>query len=268
MFSHGNLNKHAMVLVDSHCHINFDPLRGRMDNILKNAACNDVGYMLCVSVNMEEFPEVLGLACDHKNIFASIGVHPNETAGKEPDTEEICSLATDPNIVAIGETGLDYFRSAGNLDWQRRRFRRHIDAARQTGKPLIIHTRDAADDTIEILRGEGAAQAGGVMHCFAEDWRIARQALDIGFYISFSGIVTFKNAHPIQEVARKAPIDRILVETDCPYLAPVPYRGKTNEPAYVKHTAEYVAELRGLALEDLARATTSNFFTLFSGARR
>ena len=224
--------------------------------------------MLCVSVNMEEFPEVLDLAREHSNIFASVGVHPNETSGREPDAKEICDLASDPDIVAIGETGLDYFRSDGDLEWQRDRFRRHIDAAKRTGKPLIIHTRDAADDTIRIMRDEDAAQAGGVMHCFAQDWAVARQALDIGFYISFSGIVTFKNALAIKEVARKTPIDRVLVETDCPYLAPVPYRGKTNEPAYVKHTAEHVAELRGVELDTLAEATTSNFFKLFPAARR
>ena len=257
-----------MVLVDSHCHINFDPLSGRINEILDNAARSGVGYMLCVSVNMEEFPEVLGLAREHPNIFASVGVHPNETSGREPDTNEICDLASDSNIVAIGETGLDYFRSDGDLEWQRERFRRHIDAAKRAGKPLIIHTRDAAEDTNEIMRAEDAAQVGGVMHCFAQDWEIARQALDIGFYISFSGIVTFKNALALKEVARKAPLDRILVETDCPYLAPVPYRGKINEPAYVRHTAEHVAELRGVKLDTLAEATTRNFFRLFPATRQ
>jgi len=163
---------------------------------------------------------------------------------------------------------LDYFRSEGDLEWQRERFRRHIGAAKEVAKPLIIHTRDAAQDTMNILRDENAASAGGVMHCFAEDWEVAQQALDIGFYISFSGIVTFKNAQPIKEVAQKAPLNRILVETDCPYLAPVPYRGKVNEPAYVRHTAEHVAELRNMAVEDLAEVTTENFFTLFDSARR
>lgn len=257
-----------MVLVDSHCHINFDPLRERTDDILHNAAENDVAYMLCVSVNMEEFPEVLSLARKHRNIFASVGVHPNEAAGREPDLQELCSLAADPDIVAIGETGLDYFRSSGDLEWQRDRFRRHIGAARKSAKPLIVHTRDAADDTVRIMREEDAADAGGVMHCFAEDWSVARQALDIGFFISFSGIVTFNSAQAIKDVARKAPIDRILVETDCPYLAPVPFRGKTNEPAYVRHTAEHVAELRGMPVERLAQATTDNFFSLFPAAKR
>ncbi len=256
------------VLVDSHCHINFEPLCERMEDVLGNAGKHGVAYMLCVSVNMEDFPAVLSLAREHPNVFASVGVHPNETSGREPDVEELCALAAAPEIVAIGETGLDYFRSHGGLDWQRDRFRRHIDAARKSEKPLIVHTRDAAADTLQILRDEEAAGVGGVMHCFAEDWHVAKQALDIGFYISFSGIVTFKSAYAIKEVARKAPIDRILVETDCPYLAPVPFRGKTNEPAYVRYTAEHVAELRGMTLEDLAYATTSNFFTLFSSANR
>ena len=257
-----------MVLVDSHCHINFEPLCERLDEVLANAKENNVAYMLCISVNMEDFPEVLQLARDHGNIFATIGKHPNETGGREPDVKEICAVADDPAIVGIGETGLDYFRSQGNLNWQRDRFRRHIDSAKITNKPLVVHTRDAADDTIQILRDENAGEAGGVMHCFAEDWTLAKQALDIGFYISFSGIVTFKNAQPIKEVAMKTPLDRILVETDCPYLAPVPFRGKTNEPAYVKYTAEHVAELRGISLEELADATTENFFTLFSLAKR
>ena len=257
-----------MVLVDSHCHINFEPLCERLNEVLVNAQKHSVAYMLCISVNMEEFPGVLQLARDHSNIFATIGMHPNETLGREPDLQEICTLADDPQIIGIGETGLDYFRSQGNLDWQRDRFRRHIEAAKITNKPLVVHTRDAACDTIKILRDENAGEAGGVMHCFAEDWALAKQALDIGFYISFSGIVTFKNAQPIKEVAMKTPLDRILVETDCPYLAPVPFRGKTNEPAYVKYTAEHVAELRGVSLEELAEATTENFFTLFSSAKR
>lgn len=257
-----------MQLVDSHCHINFEPLRTRIPDLLGNAARNDVRYMLCVSVNLEDFPEVLALAKDHHEVFASVGVHPNERGGREPDSGELVSLASDPDIVAIGETGLDYFRSKGSLDWQRERFRTHIQAARAIEKPLIIHTREAADDTMQILQEEGASHAGGVMHCFAEDWRIAQQALDIGFYISFSGIVTFNSAAAIQEVARKAPLDRILVETDCPYLAPVPHRGKTNQPAYVRHTAGFVAELRGMDLEELASATTDNFFTLFRHAKR
>lgn len=255
-----------MLLVDSHCHINFDPLADRLDEILENASNNGVGYMMCISVNMEEFPQVLRLAETYTNIFASVGVHPNETNGHEPEVAELCELADHERVVAIGETGLDYFRSDGNLDWQRERFRRHIQAAIDSAKPLVVHTRDAANDTIRILREERADAAGGVMHCFSEDWAVAKQALDLGFYISFSGIVTFKNAVPIKEVAQKTPLDRVLVETDCPYLAPVPFRGKVNEPAYVRYTAEHVAELRGMSLHDLAEATTRNFFTLFGAA--
>lgn len=255
-----------MPLVDSHCHIDFDPLQPRIDEVLANARDNDVGHLLCVAVNLEDFPRVLALAEQHAHIFASVGVHPNELDGREPEAAELVELAAHPRVVAIGETGLDYFRSQGDLEWQRDRFRRHIDAARQCGKPLIIHSRDAPEDTIRLMREEDAGQAGGVMHCFAEDWTMAEQALDIGFYISFSGIVTFKNAKDIQEVARRAPLDRILVETDSPYLAPVPYRGKTNEPAYVRHTAEQVAALRGISYEEVAAATTENFFRLFSHA--
>ena len=256
------------MLVDSHCHINFQPLGERLDEVLANATAHGVDYMLCISVNMEEFPEVLELARIHDNVFATVGVHPNDTGGHEPDVDELCRLAEDTDIVGIGETGLDYFRSEGELEWQRDRFRRHIAAAKAVNKPLVVHCRDASVDTMQILRNENATEAGGVMHCFAQDWAVARQALDIGFYISFSGIVTFKNAQPIKEVARKAPLDRILVETDCPYLAPVPFRGKTNEPAYVKYTAVHVAELRGMALEELAEATTRNFFTLFDAAKK
>lgn len=257
-----------MQLVDSHCHINFDPLGPHLDDVLERAAANNVTHMLCVSVNMEDFPDVLKIARNNRQIFASVGVHPNETRGREPDMEELVTLAADPDIVAIGETGLDYFRSQGDLDWQRERFRCHIEAARVAAKPLIIHTREAADDTMAMLQSSGARESGGVMHCFAEDWRIAQQALDIGFYISFSGIVTFKSARDVQEVARRAPLDRILVETDSPYLAPVPHRGKTNEPAFVRHTAEFVAALRGMDAEELAAATTENFFELFRGAQR
>jgi TatD DNase family protein len=256
-----------MSLVDSHCHIDFDPLYPRIDEVLANARDNDVDYMLCVSVNLEDFPGILALAERHDHIFASVGVHPNEREGREPAVEELLELADHPQVVAIGETGLDFFRSEGDLEWQRDRFRRHIQAARRCGKPLIIHSRDARVDTIRVMREDSAGEAGGVMHCFAEDWEMAEQALALGFYISFSGIVTFKNAQAIQEVARRAPLDRIMVETDSPYLAPVPYRGKTNEPAYVKHTAEYVAELRGISYEEVAEATSANFFRLFNHAR-
>ena len=257
-----------MELVDSHCHIDFEPLGNNLDSVLANAKQNQITYMLCVSVNLTDFPRVLSLAHEHDHIFASVGVHPNETPGETVDADTLVSLGNDQQIIAIGETGLDYFRSEGDLDWQRDRFRGHIDAAQTLAKPLIIHTRDAGTDTIQIMKENNANGVGGVMHCFADDWPIARQALDLGFYISFSGIVTFKTADKIREVALKTPIDRILVETDAPYLAPVPHRGKTNEPAFVRHTAEFVADLRNMPIEEFAQQTTDNFFTLFNTAQR
>jgi len=253
-----------MQIVDSHCHINFGELVERLPEILANAKDNDVSHMLCVSVNLEDFPQVKTLADQHENIFASVGVHPCYEDVKEPSIDELVEIGSDPNIVAIGETGLDYFRIEDqDMSWQRDRFVRHISAAKTVNKPLIIHTRSAADDTMRMLKEERADQCRGVMHCFAEDWDVAKKALDLGFYISFSGIVTFKSATNVQDVARKCPIDRVLVETDSPYLAPVPLRGKTNEPAYVRHTAQFVADLKGLSLEALAQATTDNFFNLF-----
>ncbi len=255
-----------MHIVDSHCHLNFPDFDDRIDEVLKNCQANDVHHLLCISTSWENQPDVLKLAADNLPIYAAIGKHPTTEGGHEPDVDDLLKAAALPKVVAVGETGLDYFRSTGNLDWQHERFHRHIEAAKQCQKPLIIHTRAAAEDTMQTLRDKQARDAGGVMHCFAEDWDVAKQALDIGFYISFSGIVTFKSAASVQEVARKTPLDRILVETDAPYLAPTPHRGKTNEPAFVRHTAEFVAELRGMELEELAEATTSNFFNLFSGA--
>lgn len=256
-----------MQIVDSHCHINFDELAKRLPEILENARRNEVSHMLCVSVNLEDFPQVKSLADQYEHIFASVGVHPCYEDVKEPSVEELIALAQDPNIVAVGETGLDYFRIEDqDMTWQRDRFSRHITAAKEVNKPLIIHTRSAADDTMRMLKEEGADTCQGVMHCFAEDWEVAKKALDLGFYISFSGIVTFKSATQVQEVARKCPIDRILVETDSPYLAPVPLRGKTNEPANVRYTAQFVADLQGMNLEDLAQQTTDNFFSLFNSA--
>ncbi|MDH5633790.1 MAG: TatD family hydrolase [Gammaproteobacteria bacterium] len=255
-------------LVDSHCHINFDPLGDEVDQVIARAAEAGVGHMLCVSVDMEDYPQVLALAQQYPNVFASVGVHPNHRDGHEPSVEELVEQASAAEVVAIGETGLDYFRSEGDLDWQRDRFRRHIAAAKQSGKPLIIHTREAAEDTLSIMEQESAGDIGGVMHCFAEDWDIARRAMDMGFYISFSGIVTFKSADVLKDVARKVPSDRMLVETDCPYLAPVPYRGKTNEPSYVRYVAECIADLRNESLEQVADNTTNNFFTLFNSAQR
>jgi len=256
-----------MHLVDSHCHLNFPDFDGRIDEILENCRNNDVHHLLCISTSWENQQDVLKLSADHAPIYAAVGKHPTTEGGFEPTAEDLLEAAKIDKVVAIGETGLDYFRSSGDLAWQHERFHHHIEAARQCNKPLIIHTRAAADDTMQTLRDKNAQDAGGVMHCFAEDWDIAKQALDIGFYISFSGIVTFKSAANVQEVARKVPLDRILVETDAPYLAPTPHRGKTNEPSFVRHTAEFVAELRGMELVELAEATTNNFFELFSDAK-
>jgi TatD DNase family protein len=258
----------VVTLVDSHCHLNFEPLHEQIEPVLGRARDSGVGYLLCVAVTLEKFPEVRALVHAHANVFASVGVHPNEREGREPGVEELVTLAADPRVVAIGETGLDYYRSEGDLGWQQERFRLHIRAAKVAKKPLIIHTREAADDTMRLLREEAAGEAGGVMHCFTESWDVARAALDIGFYISFSGIITFRNAEALREVARKVPADRLLVETDAPYLAPIPHRGKTNEPAYVRHVAECLATVRGETLDAVAGRTTENFFTLFSTARR
>jgi len=256
-----------MSLIDSHCHLNFPQFDGRLPDILQNAATNDIDHLLCISTSWENRDAVLKMAHEHAEIFASVGIHPTTEGGYEPTTQELIAAAGNERVVAIGETGLDYFRSNGDLTWQHERFHRHIVAARELRKPLIIHTRAAAEDTMNTLREHQAAECGGVMHCFAEDWSVAEQALDIGFYISFSGIVTFKSAPLVQEVAKRAPLDRILVETDAPYLAPAPHRGKVNEPAFVRHTAEFVAELRGISYGELAAATTENFFRLFSTAQ-
>ena len=253
-------------LVDSHCHLNFEPLCQDIDRVLDNARKQGVDHLLCVSVNLESYPEVLALAEKYPHIYASVGVHPNEREGREPDVAELTRLAAHPRVVAIGETGLDYYRSEGDLEWQRQRFRNHIRAARQAGKPLIIHTREAADDTLRIMREEEAGSAGGVMHCFTESWEVARASLDMGFYISFSGIVTFRSAEALRDVARRVPDDRLLIETDAPYLAPIPFRGKTNEPAYVAYVASLVAELRKTDVQTLADLTTGNFFRLFKAA--
>lgn len=253
----------AAVYVDSHCHLSFPELRGDIAGVLARMREHKVIAALNVSVTLEEFPTVLALAEAHREIFASVGVHPDYTAGREPTEHDLVELARHPKVVAIGETGLDYYRLKEPLEWQRERFRVHIRAARRCGKPLIVHTRAAADDTLRILREEGAGEAGGVMHCFTETRAVAAAALDLGFYISLSGIVTFKNASEVQEVARFVPLDRLLIETDAPYLAPVPHRGKTNEPSFVPYVAEKIATLRGVPAADVARATARNFFSLF-----
>ena len=227
---------------------------------------NQVGHALLISVTLEKFPEVLALAEQYPNFFATVGVHPDYEDEPPFNVETLLALAKHPKVVGIGETGLDYFRLSGDLTWQRERFRTHIRAAIKANLPLIIHTRSAAEDTLRIMQEENAHEVGGVMHCFTESVDVAMRAIEMGFYISFSGIVTFKNAVALKEVAQQVPLDRILVETDSPYLAPIPFRGKTNQPAYVKHVAEEVANLRNITLEALTQASTSNFFNLFKKA--
>lgn len=251
------------MLIDSHCHLNFPELAGRVDEALDLMRVNGVTHALCVSVTLEEFPQVREIAERYPQVFGSVGVHPDYPDVPLVTEADLLERANHPKIVAIGETGLDYFRIKGDAEWQRERFRTHIRAARRCGKPLIIHMREAAGDTLRIMREEGAGEAGGVMHCFTETWEVARGALDLGFHISFSGIVTFKNAEALRGVARKVPLERMLIETDSPYLAPVPFRGKTNEPALVKHVAEEIARQRAITLEEVGHATSENFFRLF-----
>ncbi len=256
------------MLVDSHCHLNFPELSQNLTHIKSAMQENNVGHALCISVTLPDFPQVLALAEANHNFYATVGVHPDYEDIEEPSVEQLVLLADHPKIVGIGETGLDYFRLTGDLEWQRQRFRNHIRAAVVCGKPLIIHTRNAADDTLRIMREEGAQQVGGVMHCFTESLDVALEAISLGFYISFSGIVTFKNAVALKEVAKQVPLDRILVETDSPYLAPIPFRGKINQPSYVKYVAEEVAKLRNIDFETFSSATTQNFFRLFKHARQ
>ena len=255
------------MLVDSHCHLDFPDLASRLPELLQRMEENAVGLAVCIGVNLEDFPRVLALAEAHPQLWATVGVHPEYTDVREPDENELLALANHPKVIAIGETGLDYYWQKDKPEWQRARFRTHIRAARRCGKPLVVHTRESAEDTLNVLAEEGADAVGGVMHCFTENWEVARRALDLGFYISFSGIVTFKNAAIVKDVAQKCPLDRILVETDSPYLAPMPYRGKQNQPAYVRHVAEEIARLRDLSLEEVTAATTENFFTLFKHAQ-
>jgi len=263
------------MFVDSHCHLNFPELASQLPQIREAMARARVDRALCICTTLEEFGDVHGLALDHDNFWATVGVHPDNEGVAEPSEQDLCARAALPRVVAIGETGLDYYgmedrkggRSVADLEWQRQRFRTHIRAARAVAKPLVIHTRSASGDTLAILREEGedgaGNRAGGVFHCFTESMAVARAALDLGYYISFSGILTFKNAHELREVAAFVPMERMLIETDSPYLAPVPYRGKTNNPSYVPLVAEQVAALRGLAVEDVARATSANFERLF-----
>lgn len=255
------------MLVDSHCHldrINLEPFDDDLGNVLIAARENGVERILCVAIDRDNIPAVLSIAERFPNVYASVGVHPNEDDPVEVTTEELLRLAKHPKVIAIGETGLDYFRSDEGQAWQQQRFSNHIRAAKQCGKPLIIHSRDARADIIRMMREEGAEQVGGVMHCFVEDWETARAALEMGFYISFSGIVTFRNAEELREVAKQVPADRLLVETDAPYLAPVPHRGKSNQPAWVRDVARLLADIRGVSYEELAVQTTVNFNRLFA----
>lgn len=250
------------MLIDSHCHLNFPDLAQRLPEVLANMAEAGVDKAIAISVSRQSFEEVHAIAQNHPNIYATVGIHPDDPEAEEFSLEELLERAARPKVVGIGETGLDYHWCKGDLAWQHQRFALHIEAANRSGLPLVVHTRDAAADTMRLLR-EHQAHAG-VIHCFTEDVHTAKLALDLGFYISFSGIVTFKNATAIQEAARYVPLDRLLVETDSPYLAPVPKRGKPNEPAYVRHTAAFVAQLRGDSLENIAQATTANCLRLFN----
>ncbi len=256
--------------VDSHCHLNLNGLAERVPQLLDNMRAHSVSHALCVSIDLETFPEVLAIAQRYDHVFASVGVHPADVSVQEPDIEGLVQRAASPKVVAIGETGLDYFRLEGRLldemEWQRKRFRTHIRAARALRLPLIIHTRAAIEDTLAIMREEGAEEVGGVMHCFTEGWDAAQAALALNFHISISGIVTFKNASTVQEVARRVPLQRLLIETDSPYLAPVPHRGAVNEPAFVRHIGRFIAQLRAETETSIATTTTENFFTLFKQA--
>lgn len=253
-------------LIDSHCHLDFEGLSNRLPEVLGAMDANDVGGCMTIGVTLEEAPQVLAIAEANEQVFASVGVHPEYADHQEPDVETLCALAQHPKVLAIGETGLDYHWHKDKPEWQRERFRVHIRAAKQLKKPLVIHTREAAEDTLEILNEEGAAEIGGILHCFTESLAVAEEAMAMGFYISLSGIVSFKKAEQVHQVARSIPLDRLLIETDSPYLAPVPYRGKPNEPAYVRHVAEAIADLRQISYAEVADASSRNFLKLFPAA--
>ena len=254
------------MLVDSHCHLDFPDLAENLPQLLDLMQKNDVGCAVCIGVNLEDFPRVLSLAESYPHLLATVGVHPETTDVREPTVAELVALAQHPKVIAIGETGLDYYWHKDAPEWQRERFRTHIRAAVEVAKPLVIHNREATADTLKLMSDEGAGRVGGILHCFTETWDVAEEALALGFYISISGIVTFKNALTIKDVARRVPLDRLLIETDSPYLAPAPYRGQLNQPGYVKHVAEEIARLRGISFEEVATATTANFFQLFPEA--
>lgn len=260
------------MFVDSHCHLSFPELAERIDDIRADMVAASVDRALCICTTLEEFDTVQGLAARFDNFWCSAGVHPDNEGVREPRIEDLVELAQRPRVVAIGETGLDYYRLNGrgldDMEWQRERFRVHIRAGRATGLPLVVHTRSASADTLRLLREEGAEAVGGVFHCFTETMQVAREALDLGFHVSFSGILTFKTAVELQEVARYVPLERCLIETDSPYLAPVPFRGKTNSPAFVPYVARKLAELKGVAVEEVAVATSRNFESLFKTSLR
>lgn len=255
------------MFVDSHCHLSFEGLAERIDEVRAAMAAAQVDRALVICTTLEEFDRVHALALAHDNFWCSAGVHPDNEGVREPTLDDLLGLAAKPRVVAIGETGLDYYRLAGRtveqMQWQRERFRVHIRAALATARPLVVHTRSASADTLQLLREEGAERVGGVFHCFTETAEVARAALDLGFHISFSGIVTFRNAAELRDVARWVPLDRLLIETDSPYLAPVPYRGRPNEPAYVRFVGEAIAKERGIDVATLAEATSANFERLF-----
>lgn len=252
-----------MQIIDSHCHINFPELGEDIEGVLRRMEENNVAKALCVSVQLEKLDEILGLAAKYPNIYASVGVHPDNENCEEPTTEQLVTLSNHPKVVAIGETGLDYFRTKGDTEWQRKRFRVHIDAAKRTHKPLIIHTREAGNDTLDILREQGRGEVKGVMHCFTETLPFALASIELGFLISFSGILTFKNAEDIRTVAKAIPLESVMVETDSPYLAPMPHRGKTNEPSYVRFVLEELARVKEVPVDIVAQKTTENFHKLF-----
>ncbi|AEG01851.1 TatD family hydrolase [Methylomonas methanica] len=255
------------MFIDSHCHldrIDLKPYHNDFDAFVQDAHAKQIEHMLCIGIDLESYPAMLALVEPYPDISLSVGVHPNVTDGKDPSVDELMQLAGHEKVIAIGETGLDYFRSEGDLEWQHQRFRNHIRVAKTLNKPLIIHTREAGHDSLDVLKAEGADQVGGIIHCFTEDWAYAEKALDLNFFISFSGIVTFKNAQAIKDVAQKVPADRFLIETDSPYLAPVPYRGKPNYPTYVRHVAEHIAELRNTSVDEIAELSRNNFYRLFA----
>jgi TatD DNase family protein len=258
------------MLIDSHCHLDrldLKPYQNDFACFMQEVKNHHIEHLLCIAIDMESYPAMLDLVQDYAQISVTVGVHPNVHEGQEPTVDELIALGANDKVIAIGETGLDYFRSSGDLSWQHQHFRCHIQAAKALKKPLIIHTREAKQDTLRILKEENAQEVGGIIHCFTEDWEFAQQALELGFYISFSGIVTFNSAKSIQEVAQKVPADRFLIETDSPYLAPVPHRGRPNYPTYVRFVAEKIAELRGVSVEEIAQQSTSNFYSLFNMAR-